>query len=153
MLAFVLPVLQLLAWLLFSEQAMDILSEHTWPGNIRELKNVVERSVYRAGDDDSPVDMITLDPFESVFRPGSKPSPATATTDAGTNEDSAPSMAGSAISFPIDCKDTVQEFEIDLIKRALAQSQYNQKKTAEALKVTYHQLRGYMKKYDLFDSE
>ena len=61
--------------------------------------------------------------------------------------------ADGPISFPIDFKDTVQEFEIDLIKRALAQSQFNQKKTAEALQVTYHQLRGYMKKYDLFDSE
>ncbi len=32
----------------FSPQAMDALMEYPWPGNIRELKNVVERMVYRA---------------------------------------------------------------------------------------------------------
>ncbi|MDQ8202212.1 sigma 54-interacting transcriptional regulator [Pelagicoccus sp. SDUM812003] len=29
----------------FSEQAIELLRTHTWPGNIRELKNVVERAV------------------------------------------------------------------------------------------------------------
>jgi psp operon transcriptional activator len=42
---------------------------------------------------------------------------------------------------------------MDLIKQALAACQFNQKKTAEALNLTYHQLRGYMKKYKLLDSQ
>ena len=46
-----------------------------------------------------------------------------------------------------------QDFEIKLIKDALSASQYNQKKTAELLNLTYHQLRGYMKKYQLLDSQ
>jgi transcriptional regulator with GAF, ATPase, and Fis domain len=44
------------------------------------------------------------------------------------------------------------ENEIDMIKQALADSQFNQKKTAEKLSLTYHQLRGYLKKYNLLDS-
>jgi psp operon transcriptional activator len=40
-----------------------------------------------------------------------------------------------------------------LIKNALASSQFNQQKTAEALGVTYHQLRGYLKKFDLLDND
>jgi psp operon transcriptional activator len=40
-----------------------------------------------------------------------------------------------------------------MIKQALAASQFNQKKTAELLNLTYHQLRGYMKKYQLLDSQ
>ena len=63
------------------------------------------------------------------------------------------SHAASPNEFPIDFKQSVQDYEIELIKQALQQSQFNQKKTAEALQVTYHQLRGYMKKYDLFDNE
>ena len=35
------------------------------------------------------------------------------------------------------------------IEGALKHCQYNQKKAAEALGVTYHQLRGYLKKYQL----
>ncbi|MGL4713017.1 MAG: phage shock protein operon transcriptional activator, partial [Shewanella sp.] len=33
----------------FSAHAIEQLMTHDWPGNIRELKNVVERSVYRNG--------------------------------------------------------------------------------------------------------
>ena len=32
-------------------------------------------------------------------------------------------------------------------------NRYNQKKTAEHLGMTYHQLRGYLRKYGLTDSE
>jgi psp operon transcriptional activator len=33
----------------------------------------------------------------------------------------------------------------------LTDSQFNQKKTAEKLGLTYHQLRGYLKKYNLLE--
>lgn len=130
----------------FSEQALDKLSEYAWPGNIRELKNVVERSVYRSADEGEPVDVITLDPFESVFRPS-----VSKTRQADRATESKPAVEKA--EFPIDFKQTVQEFEIELIQQALAASQFNQKKTAEALGVTYHQLRGYMKKYELFEND
>jgi psp operon transcriptional activator len=128
----------------FSDKAIETLLAHQWPGNIRELKNVVERSVYRAADDETPVDVITLDPFDSIFRPtGSRDK-----TIAASSKSAEPNRH----SFPLDFKQTVQDYEIDLIQKALSASQFNQKKTAETLGVTYHQLRGYMKKYELFEN-
>jgi psp operon transcriptional activator len=53
--------------------------------------------------------------------------------------------------FPVDLKELSQNFEIDLINQALADSQFNQKKTADKLGLTYHQLRGYLKKYNLLE--
>jgi psp operon transcriptional activator len=55
----------------FTERAKTTLLDHDWPGNIRELKNVVERCVYRNPDPISAVDEITLDPFDSPYRPRS----------------------------------------------------------------------------------
>ncbi|MDZ7901834.1 MAG: helix-turn-helix domain-containing protein [Rheinheimera sp.] len=52
-----------------------------------------------------------------------------------------------------DFKLLSEGYEVQLIKQALAACQYNQKKTADALNLTYHQLRGYMKKYKLLDSQ
>ena len=141
----------------FSAQAKEILTGHTWPGNIRELKNTVERSVYRSqdGTQDAPgpqaadnqlVDMITLDPFESAFRPGTA-------MPVQTDDPAPPDAVSSRASFPMDFRQAVQDFEITLIKQALADFHFNQKKTAEALGVTYHQLRGYLKKYDLLDHD
>ncbi|MFT7091787.1 MAG: psp operon transcriptional activator, partial [Candidatus Azotimanducaceae bacterium] len=52
----------------FTPSARKVLRSYNWPGNIRELKNVVERSVYRSLNLDEPVDLISLNPFESPYR-------------------------------------------------------------------------------------
>jgi psp operon transcriptional activator len=153
----------------FTEKAKKSLLEYHWPGNVRELKNVVERSVYRCNNPHLPVHHIILDPFESQFRPTSRmktqdriisAAPAAKTT---TNvqpvekkevelTSANPAKSGTKFDFPVDLKELSQDFEIDLIKQALADSQYNQKKTADKLALTYHQLRGYLKKYNLLES-
>ena len=121
----------------FTDRARDALLRHDWPGNVRELKNVVERCVYRNADPLKPVDSITLDPFESPFRPRSS-----------AVKPSAPNPTNGA-TLPLDLKETVQEFEIDLLNRALEEGRFNQRRAAELLGLTYHQLRGYLKKYNL----
>lgn len=149
----------------FTEKAKRTLLEHDWPGNIRELKNVVERAVYRSNNPHVPVHQIVLDPFESSFRPkgriktqdriSTQPVNTAVSNDeiSSTVESTAAtaSKTENQFEFPCDLKVLSQEFEIDLIKQALADSQFNQKKTAEKLSLTYHQLRGYLKKYNLLD--
>ena len=158
----------------FTERAKRTLLDYDWPGNIRELKNVVERAVYRTNNPHLPVHDIVLDPFESLFRPTSRiktndRTSSTSETDltapsnieniASNSEPAAnsspavlPSIVPDTVEYPIDLKDRSQQFEIDMIKQALSDSQFNQKKTAEKLSLTYHQLRGYLKKYNLLDS-
>jgi psp operon transcriptional activator len=48
-----------------------------------------------------------------------------------------------------DLKNEVQEFEIKLLQQTMELTQFNQKKAAEFLGLSYHQLRGYLRKYDL----
>ncbi|MFT5674237.1 MAG: psp operon transcriptional activator [Paraglaciecola sp.] len=148
----------------FSEKAKRILLEHQWPGNVRELKNVVERAVYRSNNPDVPVHNIILDPFESIYRPKSRiktldriasAEPVVSqpeTSDTAPEKNSRENSLAPIYDFPVDLKILSQDFEIDLIKQALADSQYNQKKTADKLSLTYHQLRGYLKKYNLLDT-
>ena len=138
----------------FSQAARKVLRTYHWPGNIRELKNVVERSVYRSQELDSPVDLISLDPFDSPFRPNSGGDKIQVSMTEDKQEAIStllPPIPG-ATEFPIDFRQSVQDYEVGLIKNALANHQFNQKKTAEALGVTYHQLRGYLKKYDLLEN-
>ena len=49
----------------------------------------------------------------------------------------------------IDFRRHMQDYEKQLLRQALQQNQFNQRKTAEYLKLSYDQLRGYMRKYDL----
>ncbi|MGO2478975.1 MAG: phage shock protein operon transcriptional activator [Pseudoalteromonas sp.] len=156
-----------LEWELFSgftRSAVETLQSYGWPGNIRELKNVIERSLYRHGNEHIPVHKIILDPFESPFRPKARiKKPATATVtpvEEAKLTDSTPTNIASTVTstlaevtFPCSLKSLSNEFEIDLIKKALEYSQFNQKKTAEILSLTYHQLRGYLKKYNLLDQQ
>ena len=106
---------------------------------------MVERSVYRSQETDTAIKEISLDPFESPYRPG----PATAKSTAADTSPSESTGAAASITFPIDLRQSIQDHETSLIKAALKACQFNQKKTADALGVTYHQLRGYLKKYDL----
>jgi len=123
----------------FTDDATTQLHDHGWPGNVRELKNVVERAVYRHNDHSQPIDSIQLDPFESPWRPRQQ-----------SNEIHAEEPASSE---PTDLKESVKEYEIRLIENALSQCRYNQRKAAEFLGLTYHQLRGYLRKYDLLKTE
>jgi len=155
----------------FSEKAKRLLLDYEWPGNVRELKNVVERSVYRTNNPYVPVHDILLDPFMSPYRPQTRvrtqdrisnitnPQPTIAKVVA-SGDNAPPAVFHAEITPPTPDFNQVQDFkvlsehyEVTLIKQALAACQYNQKKTAEALNLTYHQLRGYMKKYKLLDSQ
>ncbi len=129
----------------FTPTVRDALLAHRWPGNVRELKNVVERCVYRTPEE-QPVEEIVFDPFDSPFRPSSEPTGNAAGRDNGAPSRSAPSL-------PLDLKEAVQGFEIDLLELALQQGRHNQRKAAELLGLTYHQLRGYLKKYELLKKD
>lgn len=158
----------------FTSKARQTLLDYAWPGNVRELKNVVERSVYRVNNAHLPVSEVILDPFNSPYRPVARP-PKTGNltralsehmneaNDVPTQQTQTPPVAAEQLSaqyFPLpdlnstcDFKEITQEFEIKMLRCALEKSQFNQKKTAEKLGLTYHQLRGYLKKYALLDAQ
>ncbi len=117
----------------FSEQARDTLLNYRWPGNIRELKNVVERSVWRHGASDEPVETIVLDPFARDTTPAPVP---------GTTADSLPAL-------PLDLRDWQTQQEKALVEASLRAAKYHQKQAAQLLGLTYHQLRALLKKHQL----
>ncbi|MEZ7818889.1 MAG: phage shock protein operon transcriptional activator [Pseudomonadales bacterium] len=130
----------------FSAKAKAELQDYVWPGNARELKNVVERAVYKS-EPESPIDGITLNPFDSPFRPSAHPEPKTHTAIAPLTNTN-PHL----IALPLDLKHHLREQEIELITAALDKAKHNQRQAAKMLKLTYHQLRGYLRKYDLVSS-
>jgi psp operon transcriptional activator len=125
----------------YSESARDLLMDYGWPGNVRELKNVVERAVYSSLGSDEPIAEINFDPFDSPWRPGAQ------------KTETADNLGMVAPSEAYDFKDHVQNTEVELLKAALKRCRFNQKKTADFLGMTYHQLRGYLRKYELTDAE
>lgn len=132
----------------FSDSAMHQLMTYAWPGNLRELKNVIERAVYRNQEDEA-IDQIDFDPFESPYRAqllGSrveeKDVPADETVQPRPTE-SEPEDT----SLPADFKQYIQDHESTMLRKALAMHRYNQRQTAQALGLSYHQMRAYIRKY------
>ena len=173
----------------FTQKAKHMMMEYNWPGNIRELKNVIERSVYRSNNPHLPINELIIDPFDSPYRPSQVVTSTLPVTTAISNtapnnnptandmtdhditdhdslidnneistlsstmlKDNRPTIVNStAADFPLSLKAMSQQYEIKLINAALTANHFNQKKTAKALQLTYHQLRGYLKKYNLLD--
>jgi len=126
----------------FSNNMTDVMTSHNWPGNIRELKNLVERAVYHAEDEYSPLDEIILDPFQSPWRPQS---PVTEEAKPVVKADSKPSRR----SGPLDYSETIRTFEKELLEEALSACKHHQRDTADYLSLSYHQFRHQLKKHDL----
>ena len=122
----------------FSPEALGALERYDWPGNIRELKNVVERAVYRSDTD--RITEISFDPFQSPYE--GRVSPA--------KEDKLPDLPEtdrlkSLFNKPL--KEAVWQLKVDLLEKALQEAKYNQKVAAALLGLTYHQFRGLYRQY------
>ncbi len=136
----------------FSAYAEQSLKNYSWPGNVRELKNVVERAVYRCDGLDEIIDEIIFDPFESPYRVSSAAGSKNYSIDqeAEYSGDASARPRATADRQVSDLKQYIHSIEIKLIRETYKRCQFNQRKTADKLGLTYHQLRGYMRKHSLF---
>jgi psp operon transcriptional activator len=121
----------------FSDEAAAFLENYAWPGNIRELKNVVERAVYRS--DSHIITDVDFNPFRSPY--------TTPTVEKTLPEQRATESIVESELTSMPLKEAVKSLEIQMLKKALFSSKYNQKKAAQNLGLTYDQLRGLLKKH------
>ena len=138
-------------WPGFAEHVMREMENYGWPGNVRELRNVVERAVYRWDDPETAISHIQFDPFESPWKPlapphrkdEAKPSAVPAASDFAT---SAP-----CFDEIEDLRAAVDEHERAIVEHALGKHRWNQRQTAKALGLSYDQLRHCIKKHGLME--
>ncbi|MEX2496475.1 MAG: phage shock protein operon transcriptional activator [Woeseia sp.] len=127
----------------FSPRAASALLRHDWPGNVRELKNAIERSIYRSADVDKKISRIAFDPFDSPFRLRENKAPESRGN--GTPTTGKPTM----YELPTRLTEQLRETERQFLNAALGKARFNQRVAAELLGLSYHQLRGKIKKHGL----
>lgn len=112
----------------FTPGAVDYLSAYEWPGNVRQLENVIERCVVL-----TTRDVIDVDDLPPELR----------------DEDTQYKSAVDLLPLRINLPDTLEKIEAALIRRAMVHSGFVQVKTAELLNVSKSLLQYKLKKYNI----
>jgi len=112
----------------FSTESMQALCAYDWPGNVRQLENVVERCVVLARGE-----VIEYDELPPELR------------DESTQYKSAADL----LPAEINLGDTLEKIEAALIRRALVRSDFVQVKAADMLGISKSLLQYKLKKYNI----
>jgi psp operon transcriptional activator len=125
----------------FSDEAAAKLERHDWPGNIRELKNVVERAVYRCGGEE--IHAVEFNPFGPI-------APRQARAAAFESTEEKPKRLQVHEDFVLGrtaLPEAVAALETRALRQALEKAQFHQAKAARLLGLTYHQFRALYRKH------
>ena len=112
----------------FSTEALNHLSGYEWPGNIRQLQNVVERCLVLV-----PGDVITLEDLPAEIR----------------DEEAQFKSAVDLLPVQLDLADPLERIEAALIRRALVRADFVQAKAAELLGISKSLMQYKLKKYSI----
>ncbi len=112
---------------IFSSKAKRLMSRYDWPGNIRELKNTIERAVYRKQG--SIISELIIDPFQNPWI--SEATPQDKVSDK-----------------PRNLKAAIHELEFTWLSEAMKLSGGHQGKAAKLLGLSYDQFRRLHRKYN-----
>lgn len=107
----------------FSKESIDLLNTYSWPGNIRELKNLIERLVILQSPEEEK-NPISIDELKVHLNEEKR------ITDSESPE--APRSAV-ALTTGMSLKDAKADFEREYIVQALKDNGWNITKTAQAL--------------------
>ena len=119
-----------------SPEVLSLLENYHFPGNVRELENIIERAVVIATTDEITVECLrpeVRDP-ELAFQMMQKAEGTSASIDIGRG---------------VNFYDEVRRFEIDLIRRALDQTGGHQSRAARLLGLNATTLNSKIKTYNI----
>ncbi len=119
-----------------SPEVLSLLENYYYPGNVRELENIIERAVVIA-----PTDEITVECLRAEVQ---NPELAREMMD-----DSEGFSADIDISRGVNFYDEVRKFEMDLIRRALEQTGGHQSRAARLLGLNATTLNSKIKTYNI----
>ena len=112
----------------FAPEAMDYLTGYEWPGNVRQLQNVIERCVVLASGDTIGVEDLPpeIKDEEAQFK-----------------------GAVDLLPARLNLADTLEKIEAQLVRRALAKNDFVQVKAADSLGISKSLLQYKLKKYNI----
>jgi len=132
-----------------SAEAQAALERYGFPGNVRELENILERALAMADEESIAVGDLRLPSTATSHASAAPPMPTQPTVSAAPASGSAP--VDPRTLNPRDTSTSalpsyIEEIERNAIQQALQEHRYNKTKTAAALGITFRALRYKLKK-------
>jgi two-component system response regulator PilR (NtrC family) len=144
---------------------LDALRAYSFPGNVRELENVLERALAFANEGVIEVADLSLKAARVLDGQGAalamasygasvpQPAPAAAQAPAAPIAAALSSAPVGAGELPSNLPDYLNQVERDIILRALDQTHFNRTQAASLLGISLRQLRYSMQKLDIHAPE
>lgn len=125
----------------FSQEVRDLFNTYEWPGNLREMRNIIRRSLLLTDKDEVQLSAIPPEiAFASKFTFGEPELP-----DEPSPLDEKPKQR----KEPVNLKDVAANAEAEVIKKVLEENQYNKTKAAQQLGIDRKTLFNKIKQHNL----
>jgi len=117
-----------------SRELLSLLQEYHWPGNIRQLENLIKRYVILGIEESISNDLLPKQQTDLVL-------------------DELPIVRGGSMSLKKMTKEMVRDFERQIIIRTLQAHSWNRVQTARALNISYRALLYKLKESQAFSKQ
>jgi len=117
--------------------ALSALQQYSFPGNVRELENILERAMTLCESDTIHAEDLHLPDTVNIVEPTADKSP----------DNVSPAAVDNDAELPLE--DYLGNIEKDAIMQALEKTRYNKTAAAKLLGITFRALRYKLKKLDL----
>ncbi|NHZ38142.1 sigma-54-dependent transcriptional regulator [Massilia rubra] len=135
-------------------QVLDTLRTYSFPGNVRELENVLERALAFANDGVIEVGDLSLKGARVAEQaPAAEAVAQVAPAPPAGAAPLARFSPGAPAELPSSLPDYLEQVEREIILRALTQTQFNRTQAALLLGISFRQLRYQMQKLDIQEPE
>jgi two-component system response regulator PilR (NtrC family) len=141
-------------------EALQALRAYAFPGNVRELENILERALAFANHGVIEVCDLVLksvgspaDAAKAIQETSNSPAAAPANTIAEESAGASLAAQQSRQDLPPSLPDYLDDVEREIIRRALAKTQFNRTQAAELLGVSFRQLRYRMQRLNIRESD
>ncbi len=128
--------------------ALEALLQYSFPGNVRELENILERALAFANDGVIEVSDLVLKAAHTPKAVAAEMVEALAVPEQAMVAPDAKPLAATS-DLPGSLPDHLDDVEREIIRRALSKTQFNRTQAAELLGISFRQLRYRMQRLDI----
>jgi two-component system response regulator PilR (NtrC family) len=129
-----------------SSYAMEVLMKYDFPGNVRELENIIERGVALENSNIILPESLTISTHKQSKAGQMNGNNLHGNSTPPTN---LPALAPSEELFELGMEEAVAHLEKEMIRTALARANNSKMKAAEILKLSFRSFRYKVKKYGI----